>query len=109
MATTRNYLRSAVAALLLGTLLAACGDGVLIISFNSGTVVGNPICRNGGGQFDLRDQGGLLVLVVITSNTVIFTSGGFAGTCNDITPAARVQVRGHRDSTGITAQSVQLQ
>jgi hypothetical protein len=82
---------------------------VVFFSVNFGTVVGDPICRDGSGQFDLCDQGGLILLVLLDSDTHIFTANGLTASCTDITAAAQVQVRGHRDAKTITAQSVQLE
>lgn len=79
--------------------VAGCGDGLLIISFNSGIIVGQPDCRSAGGQFDLRDSGGLVVVVVVTSSTHIIVASGGTGTCNDLFPGAPVDVSG-RDSGG---------
>lgn len=90
-------LRRLALALLLGA--TACGGGTLIISFNSGVVVGQPVCRGAGGQFDLRDSGGLVVVVVITSSTTILVSSGGTGSCHDLFPGAPVEVNG-RDAEG---------
>ena len=95
--------RLALAALLAGT---GCGGGTLIISFNSGVVVGQPSCHGPGGQFDLRDSGGLVVLVVITSSTHVFVSSGGAGTCNDLFPGAPVDGRGHDSGGRIVATEI---
>ncbi len=86
-------------------VLAACGDGVLIISFNSGVIVGAPQCSGAGGQFNLRDQGGLQVLVVITSSTHIVVSSG-AGSCNDLFAGDPVEVNGHDSGDRIVATSI---
>jgi hypothetical protein len=89
--------RLALAALPLAA--TGCGGGTVIISFNSGVVVGQPACHGGGGRFDLRDSGGLVIVVVITSGTTILVSSGGTGTCHDLFPDAPVDVRG-RDSGG---------
>jgi hypothetical protein len=103
-------MKAALVALALALLVAGCGsDGVFIISFTAGTIDGNPICRNNGGQFDLRDQGGLLLLVVITSNTSIVLGNGNRGTCNDLAANTPVQVRGPQQGNDITAQTVTVQ
>jgi len=86
--------------------LAGCGDGLLIISFNSGVIVGQPSCSGSGGQFDLRDSGGLTVLVVITSSTHIIISGGGSGTCNDLFPDAPVGVNGRESNGRIVATEI---
>ena len=95
-------------ALVLTVVLAgtACGGGTLIISFNSGVIVGDPTCRGGGGQFDLRDSGGLVVVVVITSSTTILVSSGGTGSCQDLVPGAPVDVRGHDSGGRIVATEI---
>ena len=86
-------MKRALAALALAFLLVGCGsDGVFIISFTSGTIAGDPTCRSDGGQFDLRDQGGLVLLVILTSNTHIVV-GSSQGTCKDLNPNAAVTVQ----------------
>lgn len=103
-------MKATVVAVALACLLAGCGsNGVFIISFNSGTIDGNPTCRNDGGQFDLRAQGGLLLFVAINTNTVIILRSGNHGTCRDLTANTPVQVRGPQSGTRITAQSVTVQ
>jgi hypothetical protein len=102
-------MKAALVALALAGLLVGCGSGgLIIISFTSGTIEGDPTCRNNGGQFDLRDQGGLLVFVSINSSTVIFVGSG-QGTCKDLHPNAAATVRGPRQGDRITAQSVTVQ
>jgi len=102
-------MKRGLAALALACLLVGCGsDGVFIISFTAGTIDGDPTCRTDGGQFDLRDQGGLVLLVILTSSTQIVV-GGSHGTCKDLNPNAPVRVSGPRQGDSITAQSVQVQ
>ena len=101
-------MKSTLAALALACLLLGCGsDGVVIISFTSGIIDGDPHCVGNSGQFNLRDQGGLLVLVVINSNTLIFVGSG-QGTCHNLQSNDTVTVRGPRQGDHITAQSVQV-
>jgi len=103
-------MKAGLAALALALLLAGCGsDGVFIISFTAGTIDGAPTCRNNGGQFDLRDQGGLLLLVVINGDTSIILGNGNRGTCQDLASNTQVQVRGPQKGTNITAQTVTVQ
>ena len=93
-------------ALACALLLAGCGDGVLIISFNSGVIVGAPQCSGGGGQFNLRDQGGLQVLVVITSSTHIIVSGGGTGSCDDLFAGDPVAVNGRDSGDHVVATNI---
>jgi hypothetical protein len=94
------------AALAFALLLAACGDGLLIISFNSGVIVGAPQCSGAGGQFNLRDQGGLQVLIVITSSTHIIVSGGGTGSCNDLFAGDPVEVNGRDSGDHVVATTI---
>jgi hypothetical protein len=103
-------MKAALAALLLaGTLIGCGGDGVFIISFNSGIIAGDPACRNNGGQFDLRNQGGLVLLVILNNNSTVILANGSRGACRDLSANAAVQVRGPQDGNRITAQSVTLE
>jgi len=103
-----SRLRALLPALL--TLCAtACGSGVLFFSFTAGTIQPTPHCQDGGGQFNLLDQGGLTVLVVINSGTRIVLVNGLPGTCADLVPNTHVQVGGSQNGNTITAQSVQVQ
>lgn len=93
----------------LGVSLAACGDGVFIISVNSGVIVSEPRCQGPGGQFELRDQGGLVVLVVITSTTQIVVAGGGSGNCSDLSADTSVQVSGRKSGDRIVASSITVE
>jgi hypothetical protein len=102
----RKWIR--VLGALLSLSLAGCGDGTFIISFNSGVIVGDPRCQGTGGQFDLRERGGLVVLVVITSSTRIVVAGGGPGTCRDLSADASVEVSGRDEGDRIVASSVSV-
>ena len=103
---TRSLLRLALAGLL--TVSSGCGDGSFIIAFNSGIIVGDPDCDGGGGQFDLRNSGGLTVLVVITSSTRIFVSSGGTGSCDDLFRGAAVDVSGRESDGRIVATEISI-
>ena len=105
--------RQTAVALLLGILAWAAGsgcgdDGLIIVSFRSGVVVGDVDCGAGGGSFNLFDQQGLTVLVIISDDTNIFLASGNFGTCNDISRRSAVEVRGPEDNGTIRAQTIQL-
>ena len=103
-------MKTVLAALLLAATLFGCGsNGVFIISFNSGIIAGDPTCRNNGGQFDMRNQGGLLLLVILTSNSTVVLANGNRGTCRDLSANASVQVRGPQNGNQISAQTVTLE
>lgn len=91
-------------AALLFTLIA-CGDGNFIIAFNSGIIGGSPQCSGSGGQFPLRQSGGLEVLVVITSNTSIIVAG-VGGSCSDLAAGQAVEVGGRDSGDRIVATSI---
>ena len=88
--------------------MAACGDTIIFFSVTLGTVASEPACGGGNQHFNLRDQQGLVLLVTINSNTRIVAANGQTAQCSDIVPQAPVQVRGHRGTMTITAQTVQL-
>jgi hypothetical protein len=90
----------------LGLSLAGCGDGAFIIRVNSGVIVGDPRCQGLDGQFDLRDQGGLVVLVVITNTTRIVVAGGGLGNCTDLSADTPVDVSGRQSGDRIVATSI---
>ncbi len=101
--------RCASMALLLAAVLvgSGCGGDFLLI-INTGTVVANADCRDGGGSFELRESGGLTVLVVITSDTTIVFAGGGAAACADIIANTAVSVRGTEGDGTIRADRIRL-
>ena len=101
--------RLLVALGLLATVVWGCGDGIIIIAVNTGTIVSDPFCDSGTGRFDLQNQGGLFLLVVISSDTVILNADGHPGRCTDLGKGAHVLVRGPQHGNQINAQSVSVQ
>jgi len=87
-------------------LAAGCGDTTFLFAFNSGVIVGPPSCTGPGGHFQLRDQAGLVLLVVITSDTVIVLANGGSGRCADLATNAQVGVDGGQRGDQITAKTV---
>jgi hypothetical protein len=81
---------------------------VIIVSFHSGIVVGDVDCGAGGGSFDLFDQQGLTIVVIINDDTDIFLASGNFGTCGDIRRSSAVEVRGPEDNGTIRAETIQL-
>ena len=103
----RSIVRALALATALGGPAAGCGADFLLI-INTGTVVADADCRAGGGSFELRDRGGLTVLVIITDDTsMVFASGGGA-TCADITANTFAAVRGTSGDGTITAERIRL-
>ncbi len=102
-------MRTALAALAVLLAVALGCDGDVIIFVNTGTVVSNPLCDQGRGSFDLLDQGGLVLLVVINSDTVIFHADGTRGGCTDLVAGAHVQVRGPQHGSQVTAETVNVE
>jgi hypothetical protein len=98
-----------VAVVFLAIMALGCGDGVIIVSVNTGIIASDPFCDSGAGHFDLRNQGGLLLLVVISSDTVIVNPDGRPGRCTDLTFGAHADVTGPQQGTQITARSVTLE
>lgn len=101
-------MRPRTLALLPLLLLLACGDGVVLLSFNAGTVAGDADCRDGRGDFELRNQGGLLLLIIIGDDTTIILANGFRGRCADIRAGASAQVRGTDQGGRIMARDITL-
>jgi hypothetical protein len=95
--------------LLLVLWLPACGDGIVIFSLNSGTVVGDPSCRQDGGRFDLLDQAGLVVVVVIRNDTQVVLVNGGEGSCDDIRDGAGAIVQGFGEEGRINATEILLE
>jgi hypothetical protein len=100
--------RAGLALAALAVLAASC-DGVVFVSFNSGIVIGDPICRDRSGQFDFRNQEGLTLVVIISDSTNIFYASGGGASCNDLGPGAPVQVRGPQEGERILATDVRLE
>jgi hypothetical protein len=94
--------------LALAVAVAGCGDGVLILSFTSGVIVGPPRCHGAGGDFQMHTEGGLTILVVLTNDTDIVIAGS-GGTCSDLSPNAAVQVSGREDDDRIVASSITVE
>lgn len=94
--------------LLLAGMLSCGDDGVIFISVNLGTVTSDARCDPGGGRFDLRNEQGFVLLVVIDSSTTIFLSSGASGNCTDLLAGARVEVRGSESQGRIDAREVRL-
>ncbi len=95
-------------AVALAVSVAACGDGVFIVSFNSGVILGPPRCQGTGGEFNMQTPEGLTLLVVITSDTDIIVAG-FGGTCGDLFADASVQVSGRENDDRIVASSITVE
>ena len=96
-------------ALLLALGSAGCGDDVsLSVRFSSGTVSETAQCGGGRGQFQLRQQDGLSVTILITEDTTIVRADFTPATCGDLVKGERVSVRGPEDDGRIRADEVQL-
>jgi len=105
----RPGIKAAVAALVFAYLLLGCGDaGIVIVSFNSGLIESDATCGNGGGQFHLRQAGGLTVLVVLTGSSTVILANGSSGTCGDLSANTPVTVSGSQQGDRITARTVTI-
>jgi|SRR5579862_7602347 len=88
-------------------LIGGCGsDGFVFIAVNTGFVVSGDACD---GQFNMRNNGGLTLLVVVGSGTPILLPSGVVGTCADITSGSQVSVRGPTQNGRVNATQVQLE
>jgi hypothetical protein len=94
--------------ILLLALVMGCGDDVIVIfSTNFGVISGNPDCR--AGQFDLRNEQGLILIVVLNSDSTIILSNSSPGTCSDLNAGATVRVSGQQSGSRIAATEVRVQ
>jgi hypothetical protein len=85
-----------------------CGDEVIVVfSTSFGTIIGDPDCP--GGQFDLRDQEGLIVIVLLDSSSTIILANNSPGACSDLGAGLTVRVTGERSGSRITASEVRVQ
>ena len=88
-------------------LTLGCGDeGVIIVIVNTGVVVSDDACD---GQFNIHNDDGLLLVVVIGSDTPVFLPNGVPGTCANIQFGARASVSGPIHNGRVTASQVQLE
>ena len=102
------FVRTTLISLVLMLFVAGCGDSVIFFQLNTGSAISDAACHDGGGDFPLRNQQGLVLLVIINSDTVIFLSNGLHGGCRDITAGAPVEVRGVEKKGEITASQINL-
>jgi hypothetical protein len=97
------------ATLLLVLASAGCGDDVsLSVRFSSGTVSETAQCGGSGGRFQLRQQDGLTVTVLITEDTTIVRADFSPASCADVVKGEQVSVRGADDGGRIRADEVEL-
>jgi hypothetical protein len=108
-AHNRDMRRWLVALLVAVAVAAGCGDTAFIFVFNSGIILADPSCRGATGQFQLQNQDGLVLLVVITSSTRIVLASGRPGTCADLVADTRVGVDGTQSGDRVSARSVTVQ
>ena len=102
-----NARRLAGAVLLcLSLAIGSCGTDFFIIV--AGTIASRPVCDAGGGRFDMIDTQGLSILVVISSDTLIFVSSGSFGSCSILATGQVVEVRGEEQGGQIDAQEIRI-
>ncbi|MGD9765468.1 MAG: hypothetical protein AB7V27_17360 [Candidatus Binatia bacterium] len=99
-------MRAAIALLLLAAGVS-CGGGFLII-VNTGTVIADADCREDGGSFELRERGGLTVLVILTDETTVVFARGGGASCTDLIANTAVAVRGREADGVVTAESIRI-
>lgn len=88
--------------------VASCGTDVSI-SFrsSSGTIVDDAPC-DGDGDFPLREESGLIVLVVVDGDTDIRLASGFAASCDDLVEGVEASVRGPEEGGRIRADEIEI-
>jgi hypothetical protein len=99
--------RQALVVLALGLAPLACG-GVIFFQTNLGIVESNAVCAANGGQFPLREQSGLILLVVLDDSSTIILANGTAGHCPDVHAGTRASVSGHDQHGQLLATTVHL-
>jgi hypothetical protein len=86
-----------------------CGDDVsLSVRFSSGIVSETAQCRGNGGEFPLRQQDGLTVVIIISERTTIVRADFSPAACTDVIEGERASVRGSDDQGHIQADEVEL-
>ena len=96
-----------VVALALAAL--SCGnDGVILFRTNLGAVDSDATCMGSGGQFPLRQQEGLIVLVILDDDSTVVLADGTLGACGALKAGIRVSVRGAADGDRIRAHEVHI-
>src|SRR5262249_46318663 len=91
-------------------LVFGCGDnGIIIVQTNFGTITSNATCDSHGGQFPLRQENGLIVLVILGDSSKIFLSNGIQGSCGNLTAGSHATVQTHDQHPPLHATEVRLQ
>jgi hypothetical protein len=105
----RRMLRHALSILVLVWISAGCGDDVVVFFRTSlGTIDSDATCTGNGGEFPLRQQQGLVVLIVLDADSAIVLANGTAGTCHDLTAGNRASVRGQEEHGRFLASEVYI-
>lgn len=95
--------------LALSLALSACGEDVsLFFRFSSGTIVDGADCDGGEGTFRLREDGGLVVVVIVGDDSRIRHFDGSPGACADLTGGTEASARGPDDDGRILAEEVEI-
>jgi hypothetical protein len=90
-------------------LWVGCGSDVIIIArTNLGTVGTDASCSGNSGEFPLHEASGLVVIIIISSDSSIFLANGLRGECRDVTAGSRASVRGTPEGERIRAEEVRL-
>ncbi len=69
----------------------------------------SPTRRSQRDMPPFRDEGGLVVIVVITTRTQIVVAGSGAGRCADLSADTAVQVSGRQSGDRIVASSITVE
>jgi hypothetical protein len=99
-------MKALVIALVCALAVAGCGNDDVTVEPSS--ILNDPVCDSGSGQFQLLAPGGAILLVFINPGTQIILMDGSAGTCTDLTKGAAVQVEGTLNGQTLNADTVRL-
>ena len=89
--------------------LAGCGsDFAFAVRFTSGTIVDGADCDGDDGRFDLREDGGLVVVVIVDGDSRIRHLDGSPAACDDLNEGTEASARGPDEDGGIRAREVNI-
>ena len=89
--------------------LAACGSDVaFVVRFTAGTIVDGADCDGHDGRFDLREEGGLVVVVIVDGDSRIRHPDGSPAACDDLNEGTEANARGPDEDGRIRAREVNI-
>ena len=91
------------------TVAMGCGsDAIIIFRTNLGTVDANATCGAHGGQFPLREQNGLVIVVILDDSSSVLLANGIQGSCSNVTAGSQASVSGKQENGALHATQVRL-